>query len=318
MPRYLVTGGAGFIGSNIVEALVQQGGFVRVFDNLSTGNLSNLEGMNGHIDFIHSDIRDLPLIRAAVKDIDYIFHSAALSSVGWSIDDPIATNEVNITGTLNILIAAKDAGVKRVVYASSASVYGNSPKLPKEEDMPANPISPYAISKYTGEQYCRAFFKLYGLETVVFRYFNVFGKRQNSNSQYSAAIPIFIESLLEGKPSIIYGDGEQSRDFVFIEDVVRANLLACHAKNAPGEVFNIACGEHTTINSLVRMIKELIGSDIKPLYEEERKGDVRHSQADISKARRILGYEPKVDLGTGLERTIKWFKARLFQTGGKC
>jgi len=278
-------------------------------DNLSTGKLSNLGNFNGRIDFIHGDIRNLPLIREAVRNVDYVFHCAALSSVAYSVDDPIYTNEVNIIGALNILVAAKDVNVKRIVFASSASVYGNSPELPKREDMSANPISPYAISKYTGEQYCRAFYQLYGLETVVFRYFNVFGKRQNSNSQYSAAIPIFIKSFLEGKPPIIFGDGEQSRDFVFIEDVVRANLLACHAKDAPGEVFNVACGGRTTINSLVRMIKKLIGSDIEPVYEEERKGDVRHSQADISEARKILGYEPKIDLAEGLWRTIEWYKA---------
>ena len=319
--KYLVTGGAGFIGSNIVEALVRQGKTVRVLDNCATGKLSNLKGVLDKVEFIKGDIQNLCLVREAVKDIDYVLHQAALPSVARSVDNPIATNEVNITGTLNILVAARDANVKRVVYAGSSSAYGNSQSLPKREYMPANPISPYAISKYTGEQYCKVFYKLYGLETVVLRYFNVFGQRQNSNSQYAAAIPIFINAFLEGKPPTIFGDGEQSRDFTFIENVVQANLLACYeksvrlhprlhspprAEDAAGEVFNIAWGKRTTINCLIKTIKGLLGSNIEPIYEQERKGDVRHSQADISKAQKILGYEPLVDLETGLERTIKW------------
>jgi len=313
MSNYLVTGGAGFIGSNLVEALVQQGESVRVLDNLSTGKLSNLGNFNGRIDFIQGDICDLSVVREAVKGVDYVLHQAALPSVSRSVNNPIATNEANVVGTLNVLTAARDANVKRMVYACSSSVYGNSERLPKREDMPANPISPYAISKYTGEQYCRVFNKLYGLETVVLRYFNVFGRRQNPNSQYAAAIPIFINSFLEDKPPIIFGDGEQSRDFTFVENVIHANLLACHAEDAAGEVFNIAYGGRTTINNLVRIIKELIGSDVEPIHKQERKGDVRHSQADISKARNILGYDPKVDLETGLERTVEWFKANTVQ-----
>ena len=308
MANYLITGGAGFIGSNIVEVLFQQGELVRVLDNCSTGKLSNLEDVMDQIEFIQGDIRDLPLVREAVRDIDYILHQAALPSVSRSVHDPIASNEANVTGTLNVLVAAKDAGVKRLVFACSSSVYGNSQKLPKREDMPANPISPYAISKYTGEQYCRIFHELYGLETVALRYFNVFGKRQNPNSQYAAAVPIFINSFLEGKPPTIFGDGEQSRDFVSVEDVVRANLLACYAEEAVGQVFNIASGRSATINCLVYMIKELIGCDIEPVYGQERKGDVRHSEADISKAQKILGYEPAVGLEEGLERTIEWYR----------
>ena len=306
--NYLVTGGAGFIGSNIVDALVQQGEFVRVIDNCSTGKLPNLRDVFDEVEFVRGDIQDLSLLREAVKDIDYVIHQAALSSVVWSVDDPIYINQVNTTGTLNVLVAAKDANVKRVVYACSASIYGNSATLPKSEDMTANPASPYAISKYTGEQYCRTFYQLYGLETVALRYFNVFGKRQNPNSQYAAAVPIFINSFLEGKPPTIFGDGEQSRDFVSVEDVVRANLLACYAEEAVGQVFNIASGRSATINCLVYMIKELIGCDIEPVYGQERKGDVRHSEADISKAQKILGYEPAVGLEEGLERTIEWYR----------
>jgi len=308
MSNYLITGGAGFIGSNIVETLIQQGESVRVLDNLSTGKPSNLEDFNACIDFIKGDICDLSVVREAVEGVDYVLHQAALPSVGRSVANPIATNEANVTGTLNMLIAARDADVKRVVYACSSSVYGNSEILPKKESMPPNPLSPYAISKYTGEQYCKVFHKLYGLETVALRYFNVFGRRQNPNSQYAAAIPIFINSFLVGKPPIVFGDGEQSRDFTFVENVVEANLMACRVEGAAGEVFNIAFGQRTTINSLVRMIKEMIGSDIEPVYKEERKGDVRHSQADISKARKILGYEPKVDLEIGLERTFEWLR----------
>lgn len=309
--KYLVIGGAGFIGSNIVQALVRQGKAVRVFDNCATGKLSNLKGVLDKVEFIKGDIRNLSQVGKAVKDIDYVLHQAALPSVARSVEDPIATNEVNVTGTLNVLLAARDANVKRVVYAGSSSAYGNSQSLPKREDMSANPISPYAISKHTGEQYCKVFYKLYGLETVILRYFNVFGQRQHPNSQYAAAIPIFINAFLEDKPPTILGDGEQSRDFTFIENVVQANLLACYAKDAAGEVFNIACGKRTTINSLVQTIKELLGSNIGPIYEQERQGDVRHSQADISKAQKVLGYEPLVDLETGLESTVEWYQLSL-------
>ena len=309
MSNYLVTGGAGFIGSNIVEALINQGESVRVLDNCATGKLSNLEGIINQIEFIQGDIRDLSVVRGAVKDMDYVLHQAALPSVARSVDDPIATNEVNVTGTLNVLVAAKDEKVKRVVYASSSSVYGNSQVLPKREDMPANPISPYAISKYTGEQYCKVFYSLYGLETVTLRYFNVFGPRQSPNSQYAAAIPIFIKAFLDEKPPTIFGDGEQSRDFTFIENIVLANLLACHAEGIAGEVFNIAYGKRTTVNDLTRAIKNLLDSPLEPAYRQARKGDVRHSLADITKAQRLLGYEPKVDLEAGLRRTIELLSA---------
>lgn len=305
----LITGGAGFIGSNIAETLVRQGEVVRVLDNCSTGRLSNLDSCIKNIEFIHGDIRDLAQVREAMEGIDYVLHQAAVPSVGRSVDDPITTNESNVTGTLNVLVAARDAGVRRVVYAGSSSSYGNSEILPKREDMPARPISPYAISKYTGEQYCRVFYELYGLETVVLRYFNVFGPRQNPDSQYAAAVPTFINAITDNRQTTIFGDGEQSRDFTFVENVVQANILACHAEGAAGEVFNIACGKRTTINRLVEIIKGILGYDGECVYDQERRGDVRHSLADISKARRILGYEPLVDLETGLERTIGWFKA---------
>jgi nucleoside-diphosphate-sugar epimerase len=308
MANYLVTGGAGFIGSNIVEALIRQGESVRVLDNCATGKLSNLEEIINQIEFNQGDIRDLSVVREAVKEMDYVLHQAALPSVARSVDDAIATNEVNVTGTLNILVAAKDEKIKRVVYASSSSVYGNSPVLPKREDMPANPISPYAISKYAGEQYCKVFYSLYGLETVALRYFNVFGPRQSPKSQYAAAIPIFIRTLLESKQPIIFGDGEQSRDFTFIENVVQANLLACHAEDAAGEIFNIACGKRATINDLVGTIKNLLDSSLKPIHTQARQGDVRHSLADITKAQRTLGYKPEVDLQEGLWKTVEWFK----------
>jgi nucleoside-diphosphate-sugar epimerase len=310
MANYLVTGGAGFIGSNIVKALVEQGESVRVLDNCSTGNLSNLEEVIDRIEFILGDIRDPALAHKAVEEIDYLIHQAALCSVAYSVDDPVTTNEVNVTGILNMLTAAKDLDVKRIVYASSASVYGDSPGLPKNEDMPTNPVSPYATSKLIGEQYCKLFYELYNLETVTLRYFNVFGPRQACNSHYSAAIPKFIGSFLEGKSPTIFGDGEQSRDLVFVEDAVQANILACHAESAAGEIFNIGCGRNTTINCLVKIIDDLIGSDIEPVYEQERRGDVRHSQADISKAQKVLDYKPIISLEAGLERTIHWFKTK--------
>ena len=310
MANYLVTGGAGFIGSNVVASLVRQNTYVRVLDDLSTGKRSNLEEFRGKIEFIQRDICNLPVVREAVKGVDYVIHQAALPSVTRSVRDPIATNNANITGTLNVLIAARDAKVKRVIYASSSSVYGDTPILPKREDIPAHPISPYAITKYAGEQYCRVFFELYGLETVALRYFNVFGPKQNPRSQYAAAIPLFISAHLSGEAPSIYGDGEQSRDFTFVENVVQANLLACHAEKAPGHSFNIACGQATTINGLVELIRHYLASNIKPIYTAPRKGDVCHSLADITKARQILGYEPKVDMKEGLRRTIKWFQRK--------
>jgi len=309
MSNYLVTGGAGFIGSNIVETLVNQGEFVRILDNCATGRLSNLEGVINKIEFIQGDIRDLSTVREAVRDMDYVLHQAALPSVARSVDNPSVTNEVNITGTLNVLVAAKDEGVRRVVFASSSSVYGNCRVLPKREDMPTAPISPYAISKHTGEQYCKVFYSLYGLETVALRYFNVFGPRQSPKSQYAAAIPLFIKSFLDGKPPTIFGDGEQSRDFTFVENVVSANLLACHAKGGAGESINVACGKRATINKLIFSIKAILDSPIEPVYDRVRKGDVKHSLADITKAEELLGYKPKIHLEAGVQETVKWMES---------
>jgi nucleoside-diphosphate-sugar epimerase len=309
MARYLVTGGAGFIGSNIVETLVRRGEDVRVFDNFATGKPKNLAGLDGRIEFIEGDIRDLDRVHEAVNNMDYVLHQAALPSIPRSIKDPITTNEVNITGTLNVLVAARDAKVKRVIYAASSSAYGDTPTLPKREDMPAKPISPYAISKYTGEQYCQIFTELYGLETVCLRYFNIFGPRQDPHSPYSGVISIFIKGFLNRVPPKIYGDGEQSRDFTFVANAVRANLLACDAQGAAGQVFNIACGERTTINKLAYLIRDFLNSNVEPVHVDKRPGDVRHSLADITKAQTILGYEPKVDLTVGLMKTIDWFQS---------
>lgn len=307
MPSYLVTGGAGFIGSNITKALVERGESVRVLDSFATGREENIEEFAGKIELIKGDIRDLNIVKKAVKDVQYVIHQAALPSVARSIEEPTKTGNVNILGTLNVLSAAKDAKVKRVVYASSSSIYGNTSSSLKREDMPPNPISPYALTKYVGEEYCKIFFQLYGLETVVLRYFNVFGPRQYHNSQYAAVIPRFIQTCLSNTPLKIYGDGEQSRDFTYVENVVQANLLACQAENVSGHIFNIACGKQTTINQLASKISLLLGSEIKTIRLEPRQGDVRHSLADITKAREILGYEPKVDFETGLFLTLEWF-----------
>lgn len=311
MSSYLVTGGAGFIGSNIVEELAKRNESVRVLDNCSTGSLSNLQDVIDQIEFIQADIQDLRSVRIAVKDMDYVIHQAGVSSVLGSIEDPIGNNAVNVAGTLNLLVAARDANVKRLVYASSASVYGSSSGILKKESMPVNPISPYAVSKCTCEHYCKVFYELDGLETVALRYFNVFGQKQLLCSQHPPALIAFIRAFLEGKSPVIFGDGKQSRDFVFVEDVVRANLLACNVQSAAGQIFNIASGKSTSIDCLVRTIRGLLGASVEPVYERQRRGDVRHSQADISKAKEILGYQPLIDLETGLEKTIEWFKASL-------
>ena len=278
---------------------------MRVLDNFATGKLENLAG---DIELINGDIRDLATVRESVKNVDYVLHQAALPSVSRSIIDPITSNDVNIAGTLNVLVAARDEGVKRLVYAASSSAYGDTPTLPKREDMCAKPISPYGITKYVGEQYCRVFCDIYGLETVALRYFNVFGPRQDAHSPYSGVISVFMKKCLANIPPTIFGDGEQSRDFTYIANAVQANLLACHAKGAAGHVFNIACGKRTTINTLAHLIKELWGSDVEPIHAEEREGDIEHSLADISKAQRILGYEPEVNLEMGLLNTLEWFQ----------
>ena len=307
MATYLVTGGAGFIGSHIAERLVERGDSVVVLDNLSTGKVANLAGCRDRITFIEGDLRDLDTVKSACRGVDYVLHEGALASVPRSIADPIASNEVNLNGTLNVLAAAREARVRRVVYAASSSVYGDTPTLPKQEDMPADPLSPYAVSKYAGELYCRSFVRLYGIETVVLRYFNVFGPRQDPTSQYAAVIPLFITALQEGKSPTIFGDGEQSRDFTYVANVVEANLLACQAPDASGRVINIACGERITINDLIRALQQLLKVDTEPIYDQPRPGDVKHSVADITRARELLGYETVVAFEEGLRRTAEWF-----------
>jgi nucleoside-diphosphate-sugar epimerase len=307
--KYLVTGGAGFIGSNIVKELLRQGQEVRVLDNFATGKRENILPLlkNSKLTLIEGDLRSFHIARAAVKGVDYILHQGALPSVPRSINDPITSNDVNVLGTLNILEAAKEFGVKRVVCASSSSIYGNSETLPKVETMPVNPMSPYALTKYAQERYCQIFHQLYGLETVSLRYFNVFGPNQDPTSQYSAVIPKFIRLIQQEREPIIYGDGLQSRDFTFVENNVWANIQACTAEKAAGEVINIACGERYTLLDLVRMINEIMGKNVEPRFEPERPGDVKHSLAGIEKARQLLGYEVRVDFKTGLERTIDFF-----------
>jgi nucleoside-diphosphate-sugar epimerase len=305
---YLVTGGAGFIGSNIVERLVREGQRVRVLDNFSTGKRENLAPWQDRIEIMEADVRDLDAVRRAVAGTDYVLHQAALPSVPRSIADPLTTHEVNATGTLHVLIAARDAGVKRLVYASSSSVYGSSPELPKREEMPTNPLSPYAVSKLAGESYCRTFQRLYGLETACLRYFNVFGPRQDPNSQYAAVIPKFITAILGGKRPVIYGNGTQSRDFTYVENVVECNLLACRAENLGGEVFNVACGQRFELLQLVKALEDTIGKQTWPEFALPRPGDVQHSLAAIEKARERLGYTPAVCFDEGLRLTVEFLK----------
>ena len=310
MSFYLVTGGGGFIGSNIVEELIKRGEKVRVLDNFSTGKRDNLLPFQDQVELVEGDIRSYHIVRAAVEGVDFILHQAALPSVPRSINDPLTTNEVNVVGTLNILNAAKDVGVKRIVYASSSSIYGDLETMPKTEDMLPKPLSPYAVSKLAGEKYCQVFTKLYGLETVALRYFNVFGPRQDPASQYSAVIPKFIKMLQQGKSPTVFGDGEQSRDFTFVQNVVHANMLACGEglESLSGEVFNIAFGKRITINALVEKINAILGTHVDPVYAEPRSGDVKHSLANIGKARQFLGYEPEIDFEEGLRRTIAFMK----------
>jgi UDP-glucose 4-epimerase len=307
--KFLVTGGAGFIGSHIVEELLERGERVRVLDNFSTGKKENIVPFSKEIELIEGDIRDLKIVEKAAKGVDYVLHQAALPSVFRSVKDPITTNEVNVLGTLNILMAAKEAGVKRVVYASSSSVYGDTPQLPKRENTEISPLSPYALSKLTGEEYARLFTSLYGLEIISLRYFNVFGSRQDPASQYAAVIPKFISSMLKEESPLIYGDGEQSRDFTYVSNVVSANLLATTSKTKEG-VFNIACGKRITVNELVTDLNRIMDTEIKPLYTDPRPGDVRHSQADISKAEKALSYRVEIDFEEGLKQTVEWFRSQ--------
>ncbi len=306
--RFLVTGGAGFIGSNIVEELLQRGETVRVFDNFSTGKRENLAAFRERIELVEGDLRDGPTVRQAAEGVDYVLHQAAIPSVPRSVDDPLETDAVNVTGTLNLLLAARDAGVRRVVFASSCAVYGDEPTLPKREDMLPWPKSPYAVSKLAGEHYCRTFSEVYGLETVALRYFNVFGPRQDPASDYAAVIPRFITRLLREEAPIVYGDGLQSRDFVYVANVVQANLLAATAPGVAGRVFNIAGGERYTLLDLIRILNDVLGTAVAPIHEDSHPGDVRHSQADIGAAQRALGYRPTIDFAEGIRQTIEWYR----------
>jgi len=306
--QYLVTGGAGFIGSHIVRRLVSDGQQVRVVDNLSTGTTSRLDDVRQSIDFLHGDLADEQVSEAAVRKVDCVFHQAAIPSVQRSINDPIGTNRANVTATLNLLECCRKANVRRFVYAASSSAYGDAEVLPKSESMPVNPLSPYALQKWVGEHYCKLYYKLYGLETISLRYFNVFGPAQDPHSEYSAVIPRFITALLTNRPITVYGDGEQSRDFTYVENIVEANLLASNASSTAGDTCNIGCGERVRLNALIGLLEEHIGVKAEVTYTEPKAGDVRHSLADIAHARRILGYEPRVMFDEGLKRTIEAFR----------
>ena len=307
MALYLITGGAGFIGSNIANELLARGEKVRVIDNLSTGKLENIESLNGDLDFIEGDICDFETVKKAVDGVDFVLHQAALPSVPRSVKDPIASNRVNVEGTLNLLVAARDSNCKKLVMASSSSVYGDTPTLPKHEDMPPQPMSPYATSKLAAEKYAMNFHKVYGFPTVALRYFNFFGPRQDPNSHYAAVLPKFIKAMLSNEPPVIYGDGEQSRDFTYIENVVNANLLACES-DAAGCFINTACGDRYTLNHLVKVLEEVMGLTANPRYEEPRVGDVKHSQASIELARKHIGYDPAVSFKEGVEKTVAWYR----------
>jgi UDP-glucose 4-epimerase len=310
MTHYLVTGGAGFIGSHIVAELVRRGEGVRVLDNFSTGRRDNLAPFLERVDLIEGDLRDLPAVRRAVEGVDAVLHQSALPSVQGSIDDPLTTHAVNATGTLHLLLAAREAGVRRVVLASSCAIYGDDPQLPKREDMLPAPQSPYAASKLAAERYCAVFNAVFGLEAIALRYFNVFGPRQDPTSDYAAVIPKFATAMLAGERPTIYSDGQQSRDFVYVADAVHANLLAASASDAAhGQPLNIACGQRHTLLDLVAALNDILGTNIEPLHTAPRPGDIRHSVAGITAARQALGYEPRIDFCEGLERTVAWFKA---------
>ena len=303
--RFLLTGGAGFIGSHIVKRLVGEGAVVRVVDNLSTGQVARLENLRCSIEYVEADLADNLVSDEVVKDVDYVLHQAAIPSVQRSVRDPIGTNRANVTATLNLLESCRKAKVRRFVYAASSSAYGDTEVLPKSEEMPPNPLSPYALQKLAGEHYCKLYYSLYGLETVCLRYFNVFGPGQDPHSEYSAVIPKFISKLLINELITVYGDGEQSRDFTYVENVVDANLLALQATKACGKVLNVGCGERITLNTLIQLLEEIVGVKAKVSYSASKPGDVRHSLADINLARRLLEYEPKVMVKEGLRRTVE-------------
>jgi len=311
MAQYLVTGGAGFIGSHIVHRLVADGQKVRVLDNFSTGKRANLAAVSKDVDVVEGDLRSAEDCRKACKGVEIIFHEGALPSVPKSVADPQSSHDCNINGTFNILMAARDCGCRRVIYAGSSSAYGDQAESPKRESMRPAPLSPYAVNKLVGEYYLRAFHECYALETISLRYFNVFGPRQDPKSQYAAAIPAFVSAILNGKPPTIYGDGEQTRDFTYIDNVVHGNMLAAKAPKLSGEVINVACSESVTVNHTIELINKLLGKSVKPIHTDIRPGDIKHSLADISLARKIIGFEPVVKFDEGLRRAIEWYRENL-------
>ena len=306
--RYVVTGGAGFIGSNTVDELVRRGASVVVLDDLSAGKEENLGEVRNKISFIKGSITDLEAVRKAMHEADYVIHLAARTSVPRSVKDPLDTNKINVEGTLNVLVAARDAKVKRVVYAASSSAYGETPTLPKIETMRPEPISPYGVAKYVGELYAQTFGRVYGLENVSLRYFNIFGPRQDPGSPYSGVLAKFCSGFLEGTPPVVFGDGKQSRDFTYVDNAVAANLLACEAPNVSGKVFNIGTGGRVTLNETITLLNKLAGTSFETKYEPPRDGDIRDSQADITQARELLKYEPSVSFEEGLQRTLDWYR----------
>ncbi len=311
MAVYVVTGGAGFIGSHIVEELLRRKQTVKVIDNFSTGKRENLKPFLGKVETVEADIAESSALAEYLRGADYVIHQAAIPSVPKSIIDPVKSHRANVDGTLRLLLACRESGVRRVVYASSSSLYGDSPTLPKHEVMLPNPISPYGAQKLFGEIYCQVFTKAYGLETVSLRYFNVFGPRQDATSQYSGVLALFIPAILKGHRPTVYGDGLQSRDFTYVQNVVEANLLACTTSGVAGDVFNIACGDRITVNSMLQQINTITGTDIAPIYTDPRRGDIKHSMADITKARERLGYNPLVRFEEGLRRTIEWYRENI-------
>jgi UDP-glucose 4-epimerase len=311
MSVYVVTGGGGFIGSHIVEELLRRNETVRVLDNFSTGKHENVEPFADRAEIIEADIAEAKNLAEFLKGADYVIHQAAIPSVPKSMIDPVKSHHANVDGTLKLLVACREAGVKRVVYASSSSLYGDSPTLPKHEGMMPNPLSPYGAQKLFGEMYCQVFTRAYGLETVSLRYFNVFGPRQDATSQYSGVLALFIPAVLQGRKPTIYGDGLQSRDFTYVKNVAEANLIACKAVGVAGQVFNVACGDRITVNSMLQQINTVTGKDITPIYAEPRSGDIKHSQADITRAKEHLGYQPKVSFAEGLRNTIEWYRNNL-------
>ena len=309
MANFLVTGGGGFIGSHLVERLVKDGQAVRVLDDFSSGHRRNLAPFGDKVEIVEGDLRRPEDCRKACADIEVVLHQAAVPSVPRSVDDPQTSHDANVDGTFNLLLAARDAGCRRVVYAASSSAYGDQPELPKRETAKPEPLSPYAVHKLLGEYYCKVFYSCYGLETVALRYFNVFGPRQDPKSQYAAAIPAFVSAILKDEPPTIYGDGEQTRDFTYIDNVVHANLLAAKSTKGAGHALNVACGERVSVNQIIAEINKLLGKKVVPNYVAERAGDVKHSLADISLARELIGFEPLVSFDEGLRLAIDWYKA---------